>query len=111
MESILDVLVKIISLCFRKKPIVLTIDAFSDTNILLHSVCRESFVLLTIEPSKLISKFPTDFLVRPGSQFYIYSVSEFNQDNPNKLKIKIKLLNGVKYSYAIKWKNRTPHIK
>lgn len=111
MDSILNVLIKIVGLCFRKKPIVLTIDAFSDTKILLHSVCSESFVLISIEPSEQISKFPKDYLVKPDSQFYIYSFSSFLKGNSKKLKIKIKLLNGVNHSYTIKWDNKTPYIK
>lgn len=113
MDSILNVLIKIIEfigLCIKRKPVVLTIDAFSDTKILLHSICRESFILLSLKPSKLISSFPKDYLVRPDSQFYIYSVSSFLEGNYKKLKIKIKLINGVKHSYAIKWENKTPYI-
>lgn len=111
MDSTLTAILKIVGLCLRKKPIVLTIVAFSDTKILLHSICRESFVLLSIRPSKIISKFPKDYLVKPDSQFYVYSVSSFLKNKPNKLKIKIKLLNGVKYTYTITWKDKAPYIK
>lgn len=111
MDSILNVLIRIVGLFFRKKPIILTICAYNDSKILLHSVCNESFVIQSIEPSKKISKFPKDYIVNSKDQFYIYSASSFSKNNYKKLKIRIKLLNGAKYTYFMKWDNKTPCIK
>lgn len=111
MESFINAVVKIIGSFLRKKPVLLNIDAFNDTWISLQNICGESFIIHSIEPSKKLMRFPIDFLVQPDSYFKIHSISCFTKNKTKKIRIKIKLLDGVKYSYSIKWENKAPHIR
>lgn len=104
-------LLKIIGFLFRKKPIIFHISAFNDQKILVNKICEEPIIVRSIHPSEKLSPFPIDFLVKSESPFYIYSNSSFTTTRIKKITLKIKMLDGSKRTYYIKWKNKTPYIK
>ena len=111
MESILNALIKIIGFFFKRKPVILTIDSFCDTWISLHNISGDSFIVLKIEPYSHLSRFPIDHFVKPETYFRINSISTFVKFKTKKIRIRIKTLDGFKYTYTIKWNNKTPFLR
>lgn len=76
----------------------------------MHNHSEKIIVVKAVKPIAFVQYFQKDLFIKPNEQFYIYLSPNFHEQKRRKIKLKIKLSNGVRYSYTLYWDNMTPYI-